>query len=170
MNASLKRNEVYKEEGKYSCPECGKKFTSSTGLQNHKQLHTGQFRFYCQKCRKGYNTKQAYKVHMDKHQGIKYQCGSCSKSFSSQQMRDYHTSVHTGIYRLTCDQCGSGFNEKQQYNKHILATRLMKELLHRPKSSIVMPQFTKFTPIFESILPDLQTFIMFILKDWVFFC
>ena len=101
------------------CLKCDKEFRSRLGLKQHMQLHTGQFRYFCDSCRKGYNTNQAYKVHMDKHRGIQYECEFCSKSFTNQQSRDYHRSVHTGLYRFNCDICEKGFNVKSDYGKHV---------------------------------------------------
>ena len=85
----------------------------------HMQLHTGQFHYFCQKCRKGYNSGHVYQVHMDKHQGIKYQCEFCEKSFAKQQSRDYHLSLHTGQYRFKREVCGKGFNVKMKYDEHM---------------------------------------------------
>ena len=107
-----------KDDQKHICSECEKELASVHALKRQMQLHTGQFRYFCQKCRKGYNTDHAYRVHMDKHQGTKYQCEFCSKTFTSPQRRDYHTSVHTGNYRFTCNLCEKGFNDKSVYEKH----------------------------------------------------
>ena len=104
---------------KLVCPKCDKEFGTRRGLTHHMQLHTGQFRYFCDLCRKGYNGNHALKVHMDKHRGIKYQCEFCPKTFTSLQKREYHTSVHTGNYRFNCDICNKGFNEKDRYLKHV---------------------------------------------------
>ena len=101
-----------RREKKFRCSRCGKEFVKREGLKQHTQLHTGYFQYFCDKCKKGYNVYTAYKVHMDKHQGIKYQCEYCPKTFTSLQRRDYHTSVHTGNYRLSCNICNKGFNEQ----------------------------------------------------------
>ena len=108
-----------KAEENRVCSKCGKKFVTRAGLKKHMQLHTGQFRYFCDVCRKGYNGNHAYKVHMDKHRGIKYSCEFCPKTFAKQQSRDYHRSVHTGLYRFKCEVCQKGFNEKLVYEKHV---------------------------------------------------
>ena len=107
-----------KTENRLVCSKCRKEFVTREGLKKHMQLHTGQFQYFCDICRKGYNGNHAYRVHMDRHQGVKYQCEFCPKTFTSLQMREYHTSVHTGNYRFNCDVCNKGFNEKDRYLKH----------------------------------------------------
>ena len=104
--------------GQHACTKCGKHFARKESLNNHMQLHTRQFKYYCELCRKGYSGLAPFQVHMDKHKGIKYQCEYCPKAFSKTQDRDYHHSVHTGQYRFTCDGCGKGFNNGGPYEQH----------------------------------------------------
>ena len=101
----------------HACTKYGKHFARKGTLSNHMQLHTGQFKYYCEQCRKGYSGLAPFQVHMDKHNGIKYQCEYCSKTFTETQARDYHHSSHTE-YRLSCDMCGKGFNNKRAYEQH----------------------------------------------------
>ena len=83
------------------------------------KLHTGQYGFYCDKCKKGIRDKSDYIEHMRAHQGLKYHCDYCSKPFLSRKGLTYHLSQHTGQYRFTCDLCGKGFNDKPIFDKHI---------------------------------------------------
>ena len=76
------------------------------------QNHTGRFSYFCEQCKKGYSDQKNFKVHMDKHAGIRYQCEFYEKSFAKTQDRDKHLSVHTGVWRMKCDVCGKGFNER----------------------------------------------------------
>ena len=103
---------------RHPCTVCNKLFARKGTLKNHMQLHTGQFKYYCEQCRKGYSGLASYQCHMDKHKGIKYQCEYCPKKFTTTQFRDYHQSVHTGLYRFTCDICGKGFNKKRAHEQH----------------------------------------------------
>ena len=83
------------------------------------KLHTGQYGFYCDKCKKGIRDKSDYVEHMRAHQGLKYHCDYCSKPFLSRKGLTYHLSQHTGQDRFTCDLCGKGFNDKPIFDKHI---------------------------------------------------
>ena len=82
------------------------------------QNHTGRFTYYCEQCKKGYNDQHNFKVHMDKHAGVRYQCEFCAKTFAKTQDRDNHLSLHTGVWRMKCDVCGKGFNVKRLYEEH----------------------------------------------------
>ena len=89
--------------------------TTTKGDNNH---NGRQLVYFCEECKKGYNHKGNYKIHMDKHAGVRYRCNVCSKTFAKTQDRDNHMSIHTGVWRLKCDTCGKGFNEKRVLLKH----------------------------------------------------
>ena len=103
---------------KYSCSQCDKQYIRKDGLDRHMEIHTGQFTFYCQICRKGFSFSNHYEAHIRGHQGLKYHCDYCSKPFKDKQKYRYHLSVHTGQYRFKCDTCGEGFNVKKNYEAH----------------------------------------------------
>ena len=105
--------------GKHVCKKCNKEFSSKSNLARHVDLHLGRFKFYCDQCKKGFSDSRDYKNHMNKHAGVMYRCTMCTKTFYNQTSRDYHMSAHTGVYRLTCNVCGQGFNEKRRLDKHI---------------------------------------------------
>ena len=94
-------------------------YTTHSNMKKDMQLHTGQYRYHCDVCRKGFNVDTNYKEHERSHEGIKYYCQYCGKSFAKKQSHDYHLSVHTGRYRFRCDNCGEGFNEKKNYSSHV---------------------------------------------------
>ena len=58
------------------------------------QLHTGQFKFYCNECGKGFYAGLHYKDHMRAHKGIKYHCEYCSKPFMTAHAYRKHKSLH----------------------------------------------------------------------------
>lgn len=106
------------DTGSFVCTKCGKKLERRS-VSTHMQLHTGQFSFYCELCRKGFVNITHYKAHIRGHEGLKYHCEYCSKSYMDKQKLMYHLSVHTGLYRFHCDTCGKGFNVKANYNRHL---------------------------------------------------
>ena len=87
------------------------------------QFHTGQFRAYCDLCRRGFNQMGHYREHVRGHEGLKYNCEYCSKQFVKKQTLRYHLSVHTGQYRFGCEKRKKGFNDKPVFEKH-MATHL----------------------------------------------
>ena len=115
-------NNIHKGLGKeLTCTRCGKTFARPATLNSHMELHTGQFKYFCEICRKGYNNNTPYVVHMRKHEGLRYQCDVCSKTFGKKQNLDHHKSIHTGIYRFKCEICSKGFNDKAPYEKHVMS-------------------------------------------------
>ena len=101
------------------CSICNQHFHQQSNLKRHMQLHTGHYKFYCDKCRKGFLIKRDYIEHKRAHQGLKYHCDHCSKPFSTQKGLTYHLSIHTGKYRFECNDCSKGFNKKPDFDKHV---------------------------------------------------
>ena len=95
-----------------------KQYTTQSHLKCHMQLHTGQFKHYCQTCRRGFNVDGHFKDHMMAHHGLPYKCGFCSKTFSSNVGYRHHLSLHTGEYRFKCDKCGKGYNDRKLFPQH----------------------------------------------------
>ena len=93
-----------------------KTFVTKSGFERHIEHHTGQYKFVCNFCNKGYSNKYNYELHVRAHEGRGYACDYCGKMFKTKQC--YHESEHTGQYRFRCEKCGKGFNEQTFYEKH----------------------------------------------------
>ena len=74
------------ENGKYMCIKCNRLFSAS-GIRCHMELHTGKFSYYCEICRKGFNSDSYFKAHMRAHQGLNDHCEYCSKLFMDKQQK-----------------------------------------------------------------------------------
>ena len=97
INMQSYRKESLQTSGfrhKYACTECEKRYTTKGHLNQHMQLHTGQFSFYCNECGKGFSHGDHYKDHVRAHKGIKYHCEYCSKPFMTRQAYRKHRSLH----------------------------------------------------------------------------
>ena len=58
------------KQGQYVCNTCNKVFTAFTTRQSHTyhlSIHTGQYRFTCQNCDKGFNRKDEFEKHLKLH-------------------------------------------------------------------------------------------------------
>ena len=62
------KEHMRRHEGlKHQCNYCSKLFDTKDGYQNHLSIHTGQFKFSCDKCRKGFNIRSLYLKHTQTH-------------------------------------------------------------------------------------------------------
>ena len=113
----------------YGCGKCAKTFANASNLKRHLVLHTGNFRWYCDICKKRYNQKENYEKHIRAHRGEKYRCENCGKGFSAQSKLKYHMSEHTGEYKFACVKCNKGFNLKPTFEKHV-ARHEQQQLVH----------------------------------------
>ncbi len=72
---------VAKHEGVFfPCNRCDRKFSSLERLKNHTSVHTGEWRFWCDACAKGFNQKKQFEIDQNKHLGNCFRCVKCGRS------------------------------------------------------------------------------------------
>ena len=92
--------------------------------------------------------KGDYKIHKDKHLGIRYKCGSCIKDFGSHKARQTHfRTTHLGQHRSLCSvpECNFSHNDHgitkvHMYNAHGIGEE--PKCLH--PDCVNRPNFTNF--------------------------
>ena len=107
------------EDGMFNCDMCGKTLGSKYTLRVHMQLHTVQFSYYCEPCRRGFSGRTHFERRVRSHKELKYQCDQCDKTFVDKGKLKHHMSVHTGEYKFTCNKCNKCFNAKFRYLQHV---------------------------------------------------
>ena len=105
-------------KGFFKCQQCGRTFTAKASMKRHTVLHSGNFKWCCNICKKGFSQKGNYEQHVRGHKGQKFRCEYCGKAFTKETVHKYHLSEHTGVYNYNCESCGKGFNPKPDYLKH----------------------------------------------------
>ena len=87
----LMKNRVEKT---LSCPHegCYAMFSSSRGLQLHKERHKGNYQYHCPYCNKGLSATRDVKLHLKSlHTGLLgFHCNKCSQEFSSVRLLKQH--------------------------------------------------------------------------------
>lgn len=85
------------------CPECGKKYSTSSNLARHRQTHRSLLdkkARRCPHCDKVYVSMPAFSMHVRTHnQGC--ECPHCGKRFSRPWLLQGHIRTHTGMYLRT---------------------------------------------------------------------
>ena len=73
-----------KGEKPHACPECGKKFSSTSNLKTHLRLHSGSKPYKCDKCKACFTQFVHLKLHHRLHNNERpFTCSGCGKSYIS---------------------------------------------------------------------------------------
>ncbi|KAM3845460.1 uncharacterized protein M6D78_003151 [Vipera latastei] len=103
----------------FGCPDCEKSFNTSSQLDRHHRVHTGERPFACSECGKSFRQWQILMVHKRIHTGEKpFNCALCGKCFSNQASYIRHRKVHTGERPHLCAICGKRFPHHAVLVKH----------------------------------------------------
>ncbi len=117
----VKTSEITRKEtdpSETTCHKCNKIFSRKHDLTRHMASHLGQFRFWCDTCKKGFQNLSHYKAHQARHAGKTFPCQYCTKRFFYDYQLKSHQALHTGNYPYVCNPCQQGFVTKAQWQEH----------------------------------------------------
>ena len=87
----------------HGCPDCGKRYSTSSNLARHRQTHRSlgdKKARRCPHCDKVYVSMPAFSMHVRTHnQGCK--CPYCGKCFSRPWLLQGHIRTHTGTFFIS---------------------------------------------------------------------
>ncbi|XP_076646178.1 uncharacterized protein LOC143355326 [Halictus rubicundus] len=121
---SLKAHKERVHEGRvdplYQCDTCNASYRVKQLLVNHiKSKHSGERRYKCAQCEKGFNDTKSLYNHVLLHTGKKpYVCEYCNMRFRRKDSRDHHRRKHTGEQPYQCPDCGESFSTYNNRSKH----------------------------------------------------
>ncbi|XP_068626107.1 zinc finger protein 493-like [Battus philenor] len=130
------------------CPHCLERFSEHYRKMTHlKQVHGITFTFECQDCKEVFSMRRALTEHITKQHKQSIQCKECGKCFGTESLLKMHARGHTGernffcgvckkvymhertlrqhmrvhghVWKQSCTECGRGFQNRNEYNKHV---------------------------------------------------
>ncbi|XP_005094870.1 zinc finger protein 184 [Aplysia californica] len=101
-----RKTEHDKRDDKFSCPTCGKLFTSALTLQAHQNVHNVERPFKCKFCGKPFRWRVSLEYHHRVHTGQRpYSCKFCDKRFFDISSLQKHLRIHSNKKNFSCDLC-----------------------------------------------------------------
>lgn len=116
-------SEKRKQGIRHQCPDCGKSYSTFSGLSKHRQFHCAagdgpKKSFSCKYCEKVYVSLGALKMHIRTHT-LPCKCTICGKAFSRPWLLQGHIRTHTGEKPFSCTYCNRAFADRSNLRAHL---------------------------------------------------
>ncbi|XP_077111891.1 uncharacterized protein LOC143767439 [Ranitomeya variabilis] len=103
----------------FSCPECGKCFTTKSKLVIHEKIHKVGKPYSCSTCGACFNRYWNLKIHEGSHTGVKpFSCLECGKCFLTNAKLVRHEKIHKVEKPYSCSTCGACFKNCSNFIRH----------------------------------------------------
>ncbi|XP_044742579.1 gastrula zinc finger protein XlCGF57.1-like [Chrysoperla carnea] len=115
-----------------TCNICKKEISTRTTLLRHMEIHdkNRSFKYYCDKCNKGFYAQENLKKHQLRHMGkTKFQCDRCEKRFYVLSALGVHYKSSHKAKPITCPECPQQFYHPLQIEQHHAQTHVEKKFV-----------------------------------------
>ncbi|CAK1554426.1 unnamed protein product [Leptosia nina] len=121
-HANRKHDFSEKRIKRLKCPHCLERFSEHYRKMTHlKEVHSIVFAFDCQICEARLPTRKALTQHTTKLHTLSIQCKICNKCFGNNSVLKLHMMSHTGERSFVCSICQKAYKQKKSLKKHMTA-------------------------------------------------
>ncbi|KAM3654267.1 uncharacterized protein VK521_017114 isoform 1-T2 [Ammospiza maritima maritima] len=111
--------QLHDGEKPHTCLECGKSFRRNCNLIRHQRTHTGERPYECDQCRKRFKSSSNLLDHQHTHTKERpFRCPDCGQGFRYSSCLVVHRQTHTGERPHECEECGKSFSHSSQLIRH----------------------------------------------------
>ncbi|KAH3775880.1 hypothetical protein DPMN_177290 [Dreissena polymorpha] len=112
----------YLGKAEFPCPQCGARYTTSSGLEEH--VHSHKKSYQCIKCQESFSSEQEIQLHVATHmmtEGNIHECCICFTILDSPAKLQCHLIEHTFVNsEFKCHACGRKFKSAAEIQTHAL--------------------------------------------------
>ncbi|KAJ8707483.1 hypothetical protein PYW08_010735 [Mythimna loreyi] len=118
---------------RYQCPyNCGYTSAYQGAMKEHQSRHLDQYKYNCEVCGKGFNTKTWYDQHQNIHMGLRpFSCDVCGMGFPMARYLQHHKySSHpqtSDLKRYSCIHCDEKYESAKSLSVHMLEHGIKKD-------------------------------------------
>nr|XP_015834133.1 PREDICTED: zinc finger protein OZF isoform X18 [Tribolium castaneum] len=117
---TFQRHRDFSHNTGFNCNLCEMFFNTKDAYKKHMDVHAGKLPYGCGQCDKRFTHRAALTQHVEvDHEGKRYICEVCGKELSSRRHLDVHKKIHTGEKPYICDICRKGFLRKETLKDHV---------------------------------------------------
>ncbi|XP_069463439.1 zinc finger protein 91-like [Ambystoma mexicanum] len=119
QNETQEKKTTLTEDAAFVCLECGRFFSTSSKLSDHRRIHTDENLHICTVCGRNFRESSLLAEHMVIHTVDKpFICRECGESFREPSQMIIHQRIHTGENVYMCQECGKYFRQSGDLTIH----------------------------------------------------